>query len=819
MLSRFERMTLLGSANDHLEALGTANRFERLEHFGELDIILEKLGAGSAPPAPVVEPEPELSDDELIIAEYDRLKQVADDFNDEIQIVSEDQKQANGLVSESLRVDPEYRRLLTNYDKANKAAKAWFSANRKLLTRMSKDRILAKRKASQEKYEQSQINTTESASDGRVAFVNTPTGDKVETAFRVIEVDDLIISNTLDGRVNPEYPQNLQPRDRTRKTSMLQIEKIAGDLQPEQLTDSGLTSQGAPIIGLDRVVESGNGRTLAIAKAYQAGNAKGYKQYIVENAALYGLKSTVVLGMKEPVLVRVRKTEMDRAKFTRDSNRSDLQAMSAAETAWVDAETISRDMMQMFRPADNGNLLTRDNQHFVDKFMSEVGSAGAAGLYTSDGKPTKQMVDRLQNAIFAKAYKSEKLVKLVAEETDPEIRNVLHALNFAAADFVTMQELDGRAHDSVTTNMIDRIDDYSKTDVSERTGLAAEALESLIKATELVREAKATGQTIDAVISQQDMFSDSDPAGEALAAFISANNRSAKRLAFGFKALAQGINKELEHKAASIGDMFGGGDLTLIDVITSVNQEIINEFGNDANTIDIDRINIQAGAGASGADNDNAEPSEKQKEAGNYKKGRLNIAGLDIVIENAKGSNRSGTDDNGESWSVTMQHHYGDIKGTIGADGDKLDVFIGDNLDAEKVFIIDQIEPKTRKFDEHKIMMGFNSVQAARKAYFANYSDGWAGLGAIKVYSIDKFKQWLESGNTRIAVKYKEGALSELKKPELTGGLNPMNYIKHSAIELKTAMLKASDKGATLENIASVYDGWLTANPQIQANA
>jgi len=722
MLSRLERMTLLGSANDHLEALGTANRFERLEHFAELDVILEKLGAGSAAPAPVAKPETDI---------------------------------------------------------------------------------------------------IESASDGRVAFVNTPTGDKVETSFRVIEVDDLIISNTLDGRVNPEYPQDLQPRDRTRKTSLLQIEKIAGDLQPEQLTDSGLTSQGAPIIGLDRVVESGNGRTLAIAKAYQAGNAEGYKQYIVQNAALYGLKSTAVLGMKEPVLVRVRKTEMDRAKFTRDSNRSDLQAMSAAETAWVDAETISRDMMKMFTPADNGNLLNKDNQHFVDKFMAEVGSAGAAGLYTSDGKPTKQMVDRLQNAIFAKAYKSEKLVKLVAEETDPEIRNVLHAMNFAAADFVAMQELDGRAHDNVTTNIVERIEDYSKTNVLERTGLAGEALESLIKATELVREAKATGQPIDAVISQQGMFSDGDPASEALAAFISANNRSAKRLAFGFKSLAQGINKELEHKAASIGDMFGGGDLTLIDVITSVNQEIINEFGNDANTIDIDRINIQAGAGASGIDNDQVEPSDKQKEAGNYKKGWLRIAGLDIKIESAKGSIRSNKDDNGEKWSVTMQNHYGDIKGTTGADGDALDVFIGDNLDAEKVFIIDQVDSKTRKFDEHKIMMGFNSVQAARKAYFANYSDGWTGFGAIKVYSLDKFKQWIESGNTRVAVKYKNGALSELKKPELiTGELNPMDYIKLSAVELKAEMLKASDNdGATLANIARVYDGWLIANPQTKANA
>lgn len=142
------------------------------------------------------------------------------------------------------------------------------------------------------------------------------------------------------------------------------------------------------------------------------------------------------------------------------------------------------------------------------------------------------------------------------------------------------------------------------------------------------------------------------------------------------------------------------------------------------------------------------EPTEAQKEAGNYKKGHLTLQGLDIALENPKGSTRSGTDKDGKAWQSTMAHDYGYIKRTLGADGDHVDVFIGDQPDSEAVYVVDQVDPKTGKFDEHKVMMGFADEQAARDGYLANYEKGWKGLSAIKAMPLEEFKRWVKEGDT-----------------------------------------------------------------------
>jgi len=147
--------------------------------------------------------------------------------------------------------------------------------------------------------------------------------------------------------------------------------------------------------------------------------------------------------------------------------------------------------------------------------------------------------------------------------------------------------------------------------------------------------------------------------------------------------------------------------------------------------------------------NDKPQPTEAQKEAGNYKKGHVILQGLDITIENPEGSTRSGVSEDGKAWESTMQHHYGYIKGTVGADKDHIDTFIGPNHASDRVFVVDQINPKTGKFDEHKVMLGFDSQQEADQAYHDNYDAGWNGRGAITAVSMTNFKEWLDSGNTK----------------------------------------------------------------------
>ncbi len=149
--------------------------------------------------------------------------------------------------------------------------------------------------------------------------------------------------------------------------------------------------------------------------------------------------------------------------------------------------------------------------------------------------------------------------------------------------------------------------------------------------------------------------------------------------------------------------------------------------------------------------NDLPEPTPAQKEAGNYKVGRMRLAGLDLSIENPAGSERKGTDSSGKPWSVKMRSHYGYIRGTVGRDKDHIDAFVRPgtpNLaDGAPVFVVDQRSGNGR-FDEHKVMIGFDSVEAARAAYLENYTAGWKGLGDITPATMGEFKAWLKAGKT-----------------------------------------------------------------------
>ena len=142
------------------------------------------------------------------------------------------------------------------------------------------------------------------------------------------------------------------------------------------------------------------------------------------------------------------------------------------------------------------------------------------------------------------------------------------------------------------------------------------------------------------------------------------------------------------------------------------------------------------------------EPTEAQKESGNYRKGHVSIQGLPITIETARGQTRSGKDKDGKAWKTTMAHHYGYIKRTESeADGDHVDVFIGPNTDGEKVFIVDQLKAGGA-FDEHKVMLGFSSPEEAKDGYLANYEPDWKGFGGMSSMDVERFKAWLKEGDT-----------------------------------------------------------------------
>lgn len=149
----------------------------------------------------------------------------------------------------------------------------------------------------------------------------------------------------------------------------------------------------------------------------------------------------------------------------------------------------------------------------------------------------------------------------------------------------------------------------------------------------------------------------------------------------------------------------------------------------------------------------NVQPTEAQKSAGNYKKGHIQLHGLDIAIENPRGTQRSGTDANGKTWNQEMHADYGYVKGAKSKDGDNVDMFIGPSHDREMVYVIDQLNEKS-KFDEHKVITGVKNARQAKQLYMTHYPQGWKGLGALTPMSVESFKGWLDSGKTKEPVAF-----------------------------------------------------------------
>ena len=153
--------------------------------------------------------------------------------------------------------------------------------------------------------------------------------------------------------------------------------------------------------------------------------------------------------------------------------------------------------------------------------------------------------------------------------------------------------------------------------------------------------------------------------------------------------------------------------------------------------------------------NDIQEPTLKELENDDYIKGKIIIQGLTINIENPYGTQRKGVDIDGKEWSVELIDNYGEIHGYDAADEDYIDIFIRKHLTQKEVdtlnviYVIDQIDPKTNKFDEHKVILGYNSTDEAKQSYLLNYEPNWKGLGSITPLTMSMFKYWLKNENIK----------------------------------------------------------------------
>jgi len=176
----------------------------------------------------------------------------------------------------------------------------------------------------------------------------------------------------------------------------------------------------------------------------------------------------------------------------------------------------------------------------------------------------------------------------------------------------------------------------------------------------------------------------------------------------------------------------------------AVSTSLAGQFGKQAAAVrtneELDRAAHRA---ATSESNQQKLPTKPQRHSGNYRKGHVRLHGLDIAIENPKGSWRRGVNRQGEKWAIKMKSHYGYIKKTEGADGDHLDCFIGTDLDSDHVFVVNQLDTKTGRFDEHKLMVCFPNIEAAKAGYLENYQPGWRGMGSVRTFEVNEFRKLL----------------------------------------------------------------------------
>lgn len=318
-----------------------------------------------------------------------------------------------------------------------------------------------------------------------VSVAHLPSGKTVKVAWQVADLSKLKVSHdpwTLEPR--KDFPQELQPRDRSRKSYQDQIARLTANLSPDLLAWSATASDGAPIVGQDSVVESGNGRTMALSRVYRAGGVKAaaYRDTVKQWAKELGIPMPRV---EHPVLIRVRQTPIDRAEFAREANVATVQGMAAGEQAIADAAQMSADLLGALEPT--AGLGTEANARFVESFLVQVAGRGSRGqMLDQRNRLSKDGENRLDLALFAYAYGTEAQLLIVdlAELRDSELKTVLNAL-VEASPYVARLRAD------IAQGLYDRKFDPSA---------------GLVKTALFVRGAKIAGIRVQERLKQADAF-------------------------------------------------------------------------------------------------------------------------------------------------------------------------------------------------------------------------------------------------------------------------------------------------------------------------
>lgn len=308
----------------------------------------------------------------------------------------------------------------------------------------------------------------------------TPTGRRIDVEYGIVDLDSMIASNSDDGRVNPAYPQERQPRDRTKDGSQLQIDRNLAKFDPRQLGESPNAGDGAPIIDRAGIVESGNGRTMGLQRIYRdrPDLAEQYRDYLAAQG--YPIE-----GVAKPVLVRIRRTELTDEEiniYTKEMNSRTTLEMTAKEQAVADAESLPDSALSLYR---GGDLDAVGNADFVRAFISAVVPPNEqAKMRDDEGSISQDAIRRVQNALLAKAYGDGKIIAKLIESVDTNMKAIGGAILDVSPRWAQMRA-------AAKTGQI--------SDMAEQT-------DALLEAIAVVNRARTNKRNIAEFVSQADLI-------------------------------------------------------------------------------------------------------------------------------------------------------------------------------------------------------------------------------------------------------------------------------------------------------------------------
>ena len=574
------------------------------------------------------------------------------------------------------------------------------------------------------------------------------------------------------------------------------------DQEAQQVTRSMATDydqralQSPVVVSQEGVVLSGNGRTMAGELAAQDGTDTKYVDYLHSHANKFGFTPEQVNGFKHPRVVFVPNEAMPYnadtfAKFNQREQKSQNNTEMAVKMGKVVNDALFGRIMDMVSKYDTlGEFYADDNATYaVVKQLAEadiIPQTEMAHLFDG-GKLSEAGQSMIEGVMIGKVFQANP--DAVRQIT--EVKSMRQAVMTALQDIVQNNRLGGGYNLS--------------NELAEAVNLVYRARKAGYK----------LGQHVSYFAHQGNLFEYDEGATVAdfnnmavmMLADVLNDGRSTQ-----LKKVIAFYNEQATDAAQGIGDMFVGGVKSKTEIINEVNKALNNgreynttatsladgqgqrnqssKQSNDVGTSGTDgkptndtsavtaETDVESGAtegeksSATGdvvpsGDGDsplsekiatasaevNTEPTEAQKEAGNYKKGHVKVGTFDITIEQPHGSVRKGTDADGKQWESKMNNTYGYIRGAVGVDGDHIDVFLSNDIDGwngRKVFVVDQYNPDG-SFDEHKVMLGFNNADEAKSDYLANYENGWENGRRIDVTAVnlEDFEKWIASSKRK----------------------------------------------------------------------